>query len=274
MLASLDRQEADKGNLHAGKGSKGIPGGIADVETVAVAAHANKDKGVKGKDTGDEGITTPRGHHVPVEERAKGAPEHGTKLQRLDPQEEGKDEEENGDSLVVVAACDRSRDVAGGDAHESGGKKASRRRGGHFIRKEVCGEGRQAREGGREEDANVANVDGDGEGLEDVVDDAAGDHETWVEGSPGNPTKRMPCSVVKPIPEFVEAIRNQVFRSSKVEPGVDWMRSAHEGGSRELGGGRTFVDNALKTCWIGQMVSQCVLRGAHVQAIYLGRPSS
>ena len=62
-----------------------------------------------------------------------------------------------------------------------------------------------------------------------MVDDAAGDHETWVEGSSGNPTKRVPCSVVKPIPEFVEAIRNQVFRSSKVEPGVDWIRSALEG---------------------------------------------
>lgn len=44
MLASLDWQEADKRNLHAGQCSQSIPGGVADVEARAVSAHADQDQ--------------------------------------------------------------------------------------------------------------------------------------------------------------------------------------------------------------------------------------
>lgn len=59
MLASPDRREANKGNLHACERSKSIPGGIAHIESVAEAAHTNQNKGVKRQETGDEGVTAP-----------------------------------------------------------------------------------------------------------------------------------------------------------------------------------------------------------------------
>lgn len=53
--------------------------------------------------TSDESITTPRCDHVAVEESAEGTPEHRSKLQCLDPEIECKDEQENGNGLVIVA---------------------------------------------------------------------------------------------------------------------------------------------------------------------------
>ena len=81
VLARLDRQETDEWNLHAGQGSQSIPGSVADVETSAVSAHADQDKGMQWEETGDEGISAPRRHHVSVEQRAESAPQHGTQLQ-------------------------------------------------------------------------------------------------------------------------------------------------------------------------------------------------
>lgn len=125
MLAGLDRQKANKRNLHAGKRSQCIPCRVTDIEPCAVTAHADQNKGMQRKDTCDEGISTPGGHHVSIEQCAQSAPKHGAKLQSLDPEEEGEDQEENCDGLVIIAACNGSRDVAGGNAHESSGKKTS-----------------------------------------------------------------------------------------------------------------------------------------------------
>lgn len=57
-----------------------------------------------GQQTGDEGVTTPRRHHVAIEEGADGAPEHGAELEGLDPEVEREDEKENSDGFVVVTA--------------------------------------------------------------------------------------------------------------------------------------------------------------------------
>jgi hypothetical protein len=56
-----------------------------------------------------------------------------------------------------------------------------------------------------------------------VVDGAAGDHEAWVEGTASHTAERVPCSVVKPVPEAGEAILDEVFGCSEVEPRVDWV---------------------------------------------------
>lgn len=61
-----------------------------------------------------------------------------------------------------------------------------------------------------------------------MIDDAAGDHETRIERASGNPPKRMPCPVIKPIPELEEAVGDEVFSCSEVEPRVDWeLESVH-----------------------------------------------
>lgn len=54
-----------------------------------------------------------------------------------------------------------------------------------------------------------------------MVDGAAGDHQAGVQGASSNSTERVPCSVVKPIPELVEAIGDEVLGCSEVEPGIN-----------------------------------------------------
>lgn len=78
MLASLDGAEADKGNLHAGQRAKRIPSRIADIEPGAVSAHADQDKGMHRQQASNEGVTSPRCHHVAIGESAKRTPKHRT----------------------------------------------------------------------------------------------------------------------------------------------------------------------------------------------------
>ena len=189
---------------------------------------------MEGQQAGDEGVATPGGDHVAIEEGTEGAPQHGAELEGLDPEVEGEDEEEDGDGLIVVAAGNRARNVARGDAHEDGGKEAGRRRGGHLVGEEVGGDGSQAREGRGQEDADVADVDRDGQGTEGVVDGAARHHEARVEGASGDSAEGVPCAVVEPVPELVEAVGDQVLCCPEVEPGVDWRRVSGGGGG---GGG-------------------------------------
>lgn len=39
--------------------------------------------------------------------------------------------------------------------------------------------------------------------MEDVVDDTAGSHQTWVDRAAYDTTKRIPGGGVKPVPEFL-----------------------------------------------------------------------
>lgn len=221
MVTVADGKETDKGNLHARKRAERVPGGVADVQTRAVPAHAQQDKDVQREQVGDEDITTPGRDHVSVEESSEGAPHDGTLLDTLNPQVEGEDEEEDGNGFVVVAASNGTRDVTGGNAHEDGGEEAGRGRVGHLRGQEVTGKGRQARAGGSQHDADVANVDGEGEKAEEVVDGTAGDHETRVESTTSDTAEGVPCAVIEPVPEAREAILHQVFCCAEVEPGVD-----------------------------------------------------
>jgi hypothetical protein len=63
---------------------------------------------MKWEEAGDEGVATPGGYHVTVEEGAKGTVEDGAQFQGLDPKVEGVYEKENGDGLVIVGTGDRS----------------------------------------------------------------------------------------------------------------------------------------------------------------------
>lgn len=143
MLARLDWQEADKGNLHAGQCPQRIPSGIADIEAGAVPAHADENEGMHGEETGDEGVSTPRRHHVSVKQCAEGSPKHGAQLERLDPQIKGEDEKEDGNGFVVVAAGDGSRDVTRRNAHEDSSQETRRWRCSHLVSQQICGKRRQ-----------------------------------------------------------------------------------------------------------------------------------
>jgi hypothetical protein len=104
VLATPDGQETDKRNLHARKRAERIPRSIADIKPRAIPSHANQYKSVQRQQVSNEDITAPRRHHVTVEERGQRAPEHGSILDCLDPQEEGKDQQKDGNGLVVIAA--------------------------------------------------------------------------------------------------------------------------------------------------------------------------
>lgn len=186
---------------------------------------------MQGKQTGNEGIASPGGHHVAVEEGAESSPEHRAKLQRLDPEVEGKDEQEYSNGFVVVAASHRARDVARRNPHEGGSEEASRRGRRHLICQKIGGNGSETGEARRKEDADIPDIHRDGEGSERMVYDTTGHHEARVEGASGHTAQGVPCPVVEPVPKVVEAVRDKVLGRSEVEPRVDCsnvsIRSSH-----------------------------------------------
>lgn len=221
MVTVADRQETDKGNLHACKRAQRVPGGVADVQARAVPAHAQQDEDVERKQVGDENITTPGRDHVAIEQGTQSAPHDGTLLDTLDPEVEGKDKEEDGNGFVVVTSSNGTRDVTRGNAHKDGGEEASRGRIGHLRSQEVTSKGGQARAGGGQHDTDVADVDREGQETEEMPNGTAGDHEARVKGTAGDTAERVPCAVVEPIPEAREAILDEVLGCSEVEPGID-----------------------------------------------------
>ena len=246
VLRTANGQETDERNLHTRKRTERIPRSVADVEPGAVASHADQNEGVQGQQVRDEDVSTPRRHHVSVEQRGQCAPEHRPVLDSLDPQEKGENEQEDGNGLVVVTTGDRARNVTGCDAHEGCCEQTGGGGGDHLGGQEVCSKRGKAGAGWGEEDTNVANVDGEGEEAQDVVDDTAGDHQSGVESTTSNATEGVPCScslrqfnasrlsgswcagkaeerrtVIEPVPEAVEAVLYKVFCGSEVEPWVD-----------------------------------------------------
>jgi len=76
-----------------------------------------------------------------------------------------------------------------------------------------------------------------------VVDDAGRDHEAWVERPACNTAERVPCAIIEPIPEVVEAIVDQVLRCSEVEPRIELMNDALESYDREQSAGNSGSSN-------------------------------
>lgn len=86
---------------------------------------------------------------------------------------------EDGDALVVEGARHRAGDVAGHDGDEAG-----RQQPGALVPQlagqQEGGDGGEAAEHRRQEDAHVPDVHGDVQHVEDVVDEAGGHHEAGV----------------------------------------------------------------------------------------------
>ena len=67
----------------------------------------------------------------------------------------------------------------------------------------------------------------------------------------------MPCLVVKPVPEAIEAMFNEVLRCAKVEPRIDWGLSgvltedrACEKGNMSAGYAMLLVVEVLRNTYI------------------------
>lgn len=60
------------------------------------------------------------------------------------------------------------------------------------------------RESRREHDTDIPDIHGEIQPVQDVVDDARGDHESREDGRADGSTERVPCCRVEPVPEFLE----------------------------------------------------------------------
>ena len=159
---------------------------------------------MQGQQVRDEDVSTPSADHVSIEQRTETCPHDAPLFDRLDPQIEREDQQKDSDGLVIVAPCHRSRNVSRRDAHEDRSEKPGGWGVAHLGGEKVGGEGCEAGEAGCEQDADVANVDGEGEEAEDFVDDAGGDHQAGVEGPAGDAAEGVPCScdalLARPMP--------------------------------------------------------------------------
>lgn len=66
----------------------------------------------------NEGIASPGCGHPVIGESTQSSPHDGALLESLDPEEESKDQKEDSNGLIIIAASYGSRDVARGNAHE------------------------------------------------------------------------------------------------------------------------------------------------------------
>ena len=95
----------------------------------------------------------------------------------------------------------------------------------------------EAGEEGGQEDTHVADVDGDVEGVEEVVDDCRGDHEAWVDGASDDTTEGIPSPVIKPVVELVKALfckESRVKKLFNVVSGRKKLLSVVSGGKKLL----------------------------------------
>jgi hypothetical protein len=73
-------------------------------------------------------------------------------------------------------------------------------------------------EEGREEHADLTDVDGDAEGVGEPVQGARGEHEAGVDSASHNTAQGIPRSLIEPVPEVIHSILNKVLRGTEVEP--------------------------------------------------------
>ena len=63
-----------------------------------------------------------------------------------------------------------------------------------------CGEGTKPR---CKEHTDISDVDGQMEEVQNVVNNTARGHYSWIDGASHNASKWIPCCVVEPVPEFL-----------------------------------------------------------------------
>lgn len=82
------------------------------------------------------------------------------------------------------------------------------------VSQEICTYG--------EEHADVANVDGEVEGVEDPVEGAGGDHDAGVHSSTHDTAQWVPRVVVEPIEEVIVAALDELLRLSVLRVHLIW----------------------------------------------------
>ena len=59
--------------------------------------------------------------------------------------------------------------------------------------------------------------------VEKMIEESRGDHETRIDGTADDATKRVPGAVVEPVVEIVEALSGEVLSGAVVEVGIEFV---------------------------------------------------
>ena len=95
-----------------------------------------------------------------------------------------------------------------------------------LLGQQVSGDGRETAEEWRQKDANLSNVNGHVERVENPVDSTRCEHEARVDGAADDTAQRVPGALVEPVEKVVVAILDHVVSGAVVEPGIEFVNDA------------------------------------------------
>lgn len=212
--------EPDKPDLHRKQHPEHIHAIVGHIEPLRVPPSDKQHKHIKRDEVDNEHVASPRRHHVEVAERGGERPREGARVDGAHEEVECEQQREDGDTLVVVGARDGAGDVARDDGDERGGDEPGP--GVPDLAAEGVGDERGVGgEEGRGEDADLPDVDGEGERAEEAVEQRGGDHEAREERPADDAPERVPALGVEPVPELAEAVLGEEERGAVVEVGVE-----------------------------------------------------
>lgn len=135
-------------------------------------------------------------------------------------------------ALVIIRTSDGSANISRHDTNEGGGEETSALTP-QLLSEQVGSDGGEAAKERRQEDANLTNVHGDVERVEDPMDGARRDHEARVDRATDDATERIPGALIEPVEEVVEAVRYHVVGRAVVEPRVELVNDTLVADHRE-----------------------------------------
>lgn len=113
VFTSSDGLEANKRHLHREDGAQTVEACVGHVEARGVASCEAEHEDMERYEVNDEDVAAPGRDHVKVGECTEHRPGNAAGAYRSQPQEVGKEQSEDRNTLVVVAASHRPTDVTG-----------------------------------------------------------------------------------------------------------------------------------------------------------------
>lgn len=220
MLGRLNRLEADERDLHGKNSTECVDSRVGDVDLVRESTGDHKHKHVKRNEVDKEDVATPRGDHVEVGQRTSGRPKHASGLHRSNPQPVGQQHAKDRNTLVIVRASDRSGNVTRDDGDETSGDE-TRARISQLLGEQIRDNGRERGEERSQEDADVADLHGHVEPVQNVIESRRCDHETWIDRAADDTAEWVPGAVIEPVMERVETLFREIFRRAVVEVRIE-----------------------------------------------------
>jgi hypothetical protein len=212
--------ETDKADLHRKQHPKHIHAIVGHIESLRVPPSDKQHEHIKRDEIDNEHVASPCRHHVEVPERRGKRPGKRSRVNGAHEEVECEQQREDGDAFIVVGTGDGAGDVTRDDGDERGGDEP--RPGVPDLAAEGVGDERGVGgEEGRGEDADLADVDGEGERAEEAVEQRRGDHEAREECSAHDASEWVPALGVEPVPELAEAILGEEERGAVVEVGIE-----------------------------------------------------